>query len=252
MSLRKGLMQAPDPIPLPDYQRPDRMPSFPAWLASRVASINDVVQPDQITGKHRLAPTLPRSLTLNDAERSTIEDHVLKLEAACSRTPAREPEAEGELVLMLTDMQLALLAAKQNEAGVEARGEAYLAALDDVPPWAVQAAIHAWYRGEAGNDERGRPWDYNWPPSPAALRRVAVGKLCRVTTRADSLRKLLRAEPLVDYSEEHRQEMLQRLSKLTRETFGISLVGKDGSSKTVGVAPAEGVNCGTEPRHNPA
>jgi len=44
------------------------------------------------------------------------------------------------------------------------------------------------------------------------------------------LKDLLSAEPLIEYSDEHRRNVLQRLSKLMHETFGNPPVGfNDGS-----------------------
>jgi hypothetical protein len=223
----------PSPIPVPDLRRPERMPSLPAWVASRVASIKDEVQPDPVTGKHRSAPTLPLNLTLNEAERDEIERHVHILEASCGPTPSDDPEAEGAMLIDLTKLMLVLPAAKQNEASVEARGEAYLAALDDVPPWALRSAIRSWYRGDGGKNERGEPFDYHWCPAPAELRKVAMLMLWRVKGRAAALRRLLSAEPLIEYSDEHCHSMRQRLSGLMHQTFGIPLVGKDGSGGTI-------------------
>jgi hypothetical protein len=47
----------------------------------------------------------------------------------------------------------------------KARGEAYLDALDDVPPWAMAEAIRKWHRGECGPDH-----NYRFAPAPAELR----------------------------------------------------------------------------------
>jgi len=138
-----------------------------------------------------------------------------------ARTPADDPHAEGVMLIDLTNMMLVLPAARQNEVSAEARGEAYLAALDDLPPWALRAAIRRWYRGDAGTDERGDPYDYHWAPAPAELRRIALLELWRVKSRAADLRRLLSAEPLLEYSEEHCHTMRMRLAALMHETFGI-------------------------------
>jgi hypothetical protein len=67
-------------------------------------------------------------------------------------------------------------------------------------------------------------------PAPAELRKVALFELWRVKGRAADFRRLLSAEPLIEYSDEHRHAMRLRLSALMHETFDIPLVGKDGSS----------------------
>jgi hypothetical protein len=218
-----------EPIPLPDLLRPERTPSLPVWLALRVASIRDVHQADPKTGRHRLAPTLPHNLILSEAERDDIERHVRQLERSYGPTPADDPQVEGLMLIELTNMMLVLPASKQNDASAEARGEAYLIALDDMPIWSVRAAIRSWYRGSAGKNEQGRPYDYHWAPAPADLRQIAMLELWRIKARVGQLRKLLLAEPLVEFSDEHCHAMRMRLSALMHETFGIPPVGKDGS-----------------------
>jgi hypothetical protein len=224
----------PQHIPPIDLRRPERMPSLPAWAASRVASIRDEVQPDPATGKYRTAPTLPARLMMSEAERDEVERHVRELEASYGPTPADDPDVEGAMLIALTNLMMVLPAVKQNEASVMARGEAFQAALDDVPLWAVTSAIRRWHRGEGGVNERGQPYDYHWCPAPAELRRITVSEVWRLGERAAVLRKLLRAEPLIELAEEHCHSMRVRLSALMHETFGIPLVGKDGSGGTVG------------------
>jgi hypothetical protein len=207
------------------------MPSLPAWVDLRDASMKDEHQPDPLTGKHRMVPTLPTNLILSQAERDELMRHVRELDALCGPTPADDPAAEGDMLIDLTKMMLVLPAVRQNEASAEACGEAYLIALDDVPPWAVRAAIRRWYRGDGGKDERGQPRDCHWRPAPADLREIATGELWRVKARATKLRKLLRAEPLIEFSDEHRSVMLARLSTLMHETFGIPLTAPSGAGQ---------------------
>ena len=92
----------------------------------------------------------------------------------------------------------------------------------------AQTPIRRWYRGDAGTNERGVPYDYHWAPAPAELRRVAMAEHWRVKQRAEMLRKLLLAEPLIEFNDEHRRHMCGKLSEL-KLTIGIPPVGKDGS-----------------------
>jgi hypothetical protein len=57
------------------------------------------------------------------------------------------------------------------EAG-RARAEAYLVALDDIPPWAIAEAIKRWHRGECGHG-----YNYRWAPAPAELRELSNERL---------------------------------------------------------------------------
>jgi hypothetical protein len=221
------------PIPLPDLRRPELMPSLPAWVVLRIASIRDEVQPDPETNKHRKAATLPCNLTLSQMEREVIESHIRGLEQQYGPTPAGCPETEAAMLIELTKLMLTLPSFRQNQASAEARGEAYMTALDDVPVWAVRAAIRRWCRGDAGLNDRRDPYDYNWCPAPADLRKIALRELCRIQGRVAELRRLLSAEPLIEFADEHCHAMRVRLVQLMHETFGIPLVGKDGSSGTV-------------------
>jgi len=150
---------------------------------------------------------LPASLTLSPAERAEIERHAGELEALCTQTPADSDEWEAKTLIIVTKLMLALPAAQQNEAGAEATGEAFQAALDDVPTWAVDAAMRRWYRGDCGENERGQAYDYHWRPAPAELRRIALMEKWQVQYRAQTMRKLLAAEPLIEFSDDHRAAM---------------------------------------------
>lgn len=204
--------KAPEPISLPDVRRLDRMPSLPEWLASRVASMRDEAQRSPADGRYRQVPTLPANLTLSQGERAEIERHAVALEGLCAQTPADADEWENATLLIVTKLMLALPAATQNDVGAEATGEAFQAALDDVPYWAVAGAVRRWYRGDCGLNEHERPYDYHWRPAPAELRRIALSEAWRVRHRAETLRRLLSAETLIEYSDEHCAQMRARLA----------------------------------------
>jgi len=155
----------PEPIPLPDLRRPERTPSLPAWLALRIASVSDLHQPDQKTEKHRMMATLPRNLALSEVERDEIVRHLRALDALFGPTPFDDPKVEGLMLIDLTHMVLSMPSAAQNEASSEARGEAYLAALEDLPLWAVKAAIRRWHRGDAGKKSARRALRLSLAPS---------------------------------------------------------------------------------------
>jgi hypothetical protein len=144
-------------------------------------------------------PTLPGSLILRAGEREQVARHIQQLRALCADTPMSDIHIEREMLVVLTEMMLVLPSATQNELSVQARGAAFLDALEDVTVWAVRAAIRRWNKGSCGNDERGRPYDYQWCPAPAALRRVALSEQYRVAGRADQMERLLNAQRLIDY-----------------------------------------------------
>ena len=115
-------------------------------LAHRLAENRNAAGPT--TGKWREVPTLPKNSTLTVAEREELARHAKQLDALCQRTPVNDPNVEQKTLVALTKMTLVLPSATQNEISAEARGEAFMVALDDVPVWAVQAAIRSWYAAQ--------------------------------------------------------------------------------------------------------
>jgi hypothetical protein len=148
-------------------------------------------------------------LTLSRAERAEVERHVADLDALLDQTPSASATYEEATLVVVTKLMLALPASAQNETGVEATGEAFQMALDDVPTWAVAAAARRWYRGECGEG-----FDYHWRPAPAELRRIAMLEKAKVQHRAATLRKVLAADPVAEFSDAHCAAMLARLSKV--------------------------------------
>lgn len=204
-----------EPLKLPDVRRAVTMPPLPGWVGSRLESLRESEQPDQQTGRYRTVMALPKSMVLASSERILLERHIRELEQMATRTPINDAQDEAATLVVVTKMLLALPAANKGETGAEARGEAYMAALDDVPSWSVAAAVRLWYRGECGQKH-----DYRWAPVPAELRNLAHLELWRVAGRSAQLRRLLLAEELLEFSEEHCATMRGRIAELPKQ-FGI-------------------------------
>jgi len=215
---------------LPDVRRLEQMPSLPAWVASRAGSLTTETQPDPSTGKWRPTPTLPSNLILNANEREELVRHVDELAELCRQTPLAGDRWQEQTWAAVTKMMLVMPSATQNEISAEARGEAYLMALDDVPAWAVQAAIRRWYRGDCGTSEENKPYDYHWCPAPAELRRISKTESYRVEYRARQLRRILSAEARQEYSDEHCRVMRERIAELFRGSTS-SPVGKTAAAR---------------------
>ena len=233
MSQTLAVVAPVEQLQLPDVQRPERTQSWPAWAASRIDLLRTDEQPDPKTGEWRLALTLPANWILTAGQREVLERHAKQLEALYQRTPAHDPDTEKEVLVALTEMMWVGSSSAQNEFSAEARGRAFLVALDDVPVWAVQAAIRHWDRGECGRNERGDLYDYRWCPAPAELRRMALAAMRPINERLRTVQMLLRAEARIEYSDEHRRKMCERLTALSLQ-LRTSLVGKDGSGGAVG------------------
>jgi len=222
-----------EPIQLPDVRQPERMPCWPAWVALRVDLIKTEDLRDRTTRRWRCTPTLPAHLLLTAREREVLERHVTEIESLCAPPPAGDRGAEQEMLAVLTKMMFTLSSTVQSEISAEARGEAFLEALDDLPAWAVRAGVRRWNRGECGLNERGEVYDYHWCPAPAELRRVALAELKRVKMRAHQAQLLLRAECREEYSDEHCCEMRRRLTDLFQRNLRAPLVGSNGSGGVV-------------------
>lgn len=236
-------------LQMPDTHRLERMPCWPAWVASRIASMKVEVQPDE-TGRYRQMPTLPQQMMLKASEREAISHHLSELRSLCAQTPANDPNAERDMLVVLTKMMFTLPTISQNEISAEARGEAFMMALEDMPTWAVRAGVRRWYRGDCGNNAKGEPYDYHWCPAPAELRRISSVEMHRVKSRADALDNLLRAEQRLEFDEAHCQSMLNRIAHLFKNN-GIPLVGETAAAESAGETPAASAHCGTQPKAGP-
>lgn len=195
-----------EPLKLPDQRRPAQIPSLPGWVVLRLESLKDNWQ------NGSMALTLPTAMVLSEAEKSMVLRHVSDLGTLVEKTPANSADSEAETLVIVTKMLLALPGQRSTDTGNEAKGEAYLAALDDIPSWAVQEAVRKWYRGEHGSK-----YDYRWSPVPADLRSLARGEEFKIRGRMSLLERICKAVPLIEFSEEHRKTMLERLQTVIRD-----------------------------------
>jgi hypothetical protein len=82
----------------------------------------------------------------------------------------------------------------------------------------VREALRKWNRGESVPLDK-KPHDFTWRPAPATLARLARIERWVVAGRIAAMQQLLAAQPLVEYTPEHRADMLERLVKIMpRET----------------------------------
>jgi len=149
--------------------------------------------------------TLPRDLVPNDLQRSMISNHITALNDVLNLTPAQSQDCAKQSLTAVAKMLMVLPAREAGEHATEARGEAYMMALDDIPSWAVQEAVRRWYRGECGSEH-----DYKWQPGPFVLRKIASSIAFGVWYVRNQLEKALIAVPLVEFGEEHRESMKER------------------------------------------
>lgn len=163
---------------------PREVISSQALQKLRRISIGTVQWPGQPTKTY-----LPAGSTLSTEDRAQAEQVLEQLRAREQANDA--PETRKQRLAIVAKMLLAYpVAGASTEAG-RARAEAYLDALDDVPPWAISEAVKRWHRGQCGDNH-----DYRWAPAPAVLRLVSLEQLVPVRAAADHIAGLLAAVPL--------------------------------------------------------
>jgi hypothetical protein len=203
------------PIPVPT--NPVQLPSLPAWLQQRIAALGSAAQPDS-SGKYRKVPTLPENLILNSSEKQAVHQHIehlgkfLSLEAPILY---RDQLLTNDQAHAATVAHLLMTGGghKLDKEAADALTEDYLDAIEDLPAWAVRDALRKWNRAESVKLD-GKTHNFDWRPTPPTLRRLSQHAMTAVKTRKLHLERLLEAEALVEYSEEHRQNMLLRLAEV--------------------------------------
>lgn len=158
-----------------------------------------------------MVPVLPTSLILGKEQRMQVEQHISALTAALAMTPADDMRHAELTMTTVTKMTLVLPSKETGDLAGEARGEAFMAALEDVPSWAVQEAMRKWHRGEYGPKH-----DYKWQPAPATLRTLAMQETYLVMGTRRKLREVLVAEPLREFTPEDEAAMRDRLKGIMK------------------------------------
>lgn len=221
-----------EPIKLPDPRRPGTIPSLPAWLERCSGAVKLELQPtaDGASFEKEEVPTLPAELMPTKDQRQAMEEHIASLRSYLAETPAESVDAESKMAAAITALLLVLPTSRKSDLGQEARADVYLDVLDDVPWWAVKAAIKSWHRHDCGNDELGKPYDYRWAPDPGTLRRCAYGETWDVKQRIRKLEKVLSARVYIDCS--------AQLEAGKAAMAGLGMALKDGTATGLSFAAA--------------
>jgi hypothetical protein len=172
----------------PDPLRPTKPPSLPQWLEEPLMFLKKATRRDQ-AGRLREIFVLPSRQIPNQSQRREIEGYIEVLVGFDEMTPDRNQRHSAVTLTAVSKMIMALGGKKFSDLTGEAKGEAYMVALNDVPCWAVEEALRKWYRGEFEKE-----YDYSFPPAPAILRKHARDEQYLVRYRGQRLRELLQAE----------------------------------------------------------
>ncbi len=197
-------------LPLPDFKR-GLMPSLPVWAASQVVSLVLSQQADSRTGTHGELWTLPPDRIPTDEQRQALAAHADYLDGWLEHTPEKDDGYGRATIVLVTKMMMSLPSAAMTDDSAEAKAEAYMDALEDVPSWAVQAAIRGWHRLEYGDK-----FNYRWAPVPSELRTVAFLEAWKVKQRIRDLRRVISADVLFYVPAEREQEMRDKLEPLLK------------------------------------
>lgn len=132
--------------------------SSPELRQLRRISLGTVKHPGQQTRKY-----LAGGLTLTAENRALISGKLAELRGVAEADDG--PENRRSRLALIASMLMAYPMAGGSEEAGKARAQAYLAALDDVPPWAISEAIKRWHKGQFSGEH-----NYRFAPAPAELR----------------------------------------------------------------------------------
>lgn len=159
--------------------------SSPELLALRRISLGTVQHPGMPVRKY-----LSGGITLTAEDRAKISAKLAVLRTASESNDA--PENDKSRLGLVANMLMAYpTSGGGNEESGRARAQAYLVALDDVPPWAIAETIKLWHRGQCGPDH-----NYRFAPAPAELRNAAMSLLQPAKQVISHLESLLTAMTL--------------------------------------------------------
>ena len=137
----------------------------------------------------------PTGITMKPEERSDAETALAATQKALdANNPDRQVCSKARLSL-LTRALMAFSAGLGPREETDAKIEVYLGALGDVPPWAIQGAISAWAKGDAGGLGMGGI-NYSFMPAPAILHALCERELRPYREQEAHLERLLSAVSL--------------------------------------------------------
>ncbi len=153
----------------------------PECVAWRRISLGTVNHPGLPPRKY-----LSAGLTLSTDQRIRISAKIDELEAVSEADAS--PENQKSRLGLVANMLMAYPMAGGSEESGRARAQAYLAAIDDIPPWAIADAIRRWHRGEGLSGS-----NFRFAPAPAELRLAAMHVLQPAKQTIAHLSSLLNA-----------------------------------------------------------
>jgi hypothetical protein len=175
---------------------------------------------------------LPAGLILTPEQKVAIEQ---RRAIAFFSTEADASERKPRLGLIAKLLLSYPVAGGGGERSGEARAEAYMDALDDIPAWALDQAIRGWHRGEVGEH------NYSFAPAPAVLRSVCKRLLAPYRKIHDDMLALLNARPLAEVlnaSHSVNPKVVQGFDALSKSLGVVADTGRQPNPAVAAVAAA--------------
>jgi hypothetical protein len=198
-----------EPLPVPAPANPT--PALPAWLNTMTADLAINQQPDA-TGRWVNLWTLSSSLP-TPSQRLALERHRDQLAALLEQTPINNDNCAKRTFGLVAKLILAKPSRTSGPETTEARVETYNIALDDVPTWALAAAIRKWHRGQCDRSFEYRggecvvAYDYRWAPESADLRKIALRETNELHCRVTTIDHIIAAVPFRDCAAERKKNL---------------------------------------------
>jgi hypothetical protein len=164
----------------------DMMLSLPLPLARLEKSLGTVKWPGQPTRIN-----FPSGMGLSVADRKDLTERRDALHQVTTGENLQPAQCSKARLSLLTRLLLGYPAAGgASEQAAEARLSFYHEAVSDIAPWALDAAIKRWVRGDI---DKG---NIDFAPSPGALRRLCEDELEPFKAQIFKLDRLLSALPI--------------------------------------------------------
>jgi hypothetical protein len=189
-----------EPIQAPDPRRPAMLPSLPQWAERLNGAVRLELQmtPDGKSFEKQDVLVLPTAMMPSEPQRQAMLSHQASLRSCLLDDPAHSSTAETRTATAVAKLITVLAGERKSDLADEARSEVYMDVLDDVPCWAVEAAVRRWFKHDCGTDERGKAHDYRWAPDPGTLRAIAQQEVHKLGARIGQIQRILDAREFVD------------------------------------------------------
>lgn len=164
----------------------DTMRSLPLRLEKLESLLGTVHWPQQ-----PVRMNFPSGMELTAEERKWIDGRLKALDAIMTGENLQPGECSKARLSLLTKLLLGYpTAGSTTEAAASARLGFYLESVAEVAPWALDAAIKRWVRGDVPNA------NVDFAPSPGTLRRLCDLELEPYMAVAGKLKRLASAVPI--------------------------------------------------------